>query len=144
MLVGEVLRGKGSNVLTVGPDETCRAAATRFRAHQIGALVVTDRDDGVLGLVTERDLVAGLVATEARLLDRPVREFMTTKVPTCRLQDPVVTVMRTMTDRRTRHLPVVEKGTLRGIISIGDVVKARLEDLELENRVLRDIARAHH
>lgn len=143
MMVKEVLKRKGTTVVTVGPEEGIWAVLRRFRMHGIGALVVVDDQDRLLGLLTERDLVNGLVARGKHLLDLRVRDAMSTAVPTCRSSDSVGKVMVMMTDQRTRHLPVIDDGELCGIISIGDVVKARLDDVELENKVLRDMARAH-
>jgi CBS domain-containing protein len=103
---------------------------------------VTDADGNLLGILSERDLVDGLLIWGRRMLDLRVQDAMTTAVPTCAPGDSVARVMRLMTDQRTRHLPVVEGGVVAGLISIGDVVKARLDDVELENKVLRGIARA--
>jgi CBS domain-containing protein len=142
MTVQQILDAKGSTVFTVDPDEAIHLALRMFRSHKIGALVVTDADGRLLGTLTERDVVNGLLTWGRRLLDRRVEEAMDTAVPTCSPRDSVAWVMQTMTDQRTRHLPVIEGGVVAGLISIGDVVKARLGDIELENKVLRDIARA--
>ena len=143
MLVREILDRKDSEIISVGPDQAIWAVLRKFQINRVGALVVTDDAGRLLGLLSERDLVIGLLSRGKQLLDLPVAEAMTTDVPTCAPGDPVAKVMRTMTDRRVRHLPVIEVGQLRGLISIGDVVKARLDDAELENRVLRDMTRAH-
>ena len=142
MTVEQILERKGRTVFTADPDELIRIALRKFRMHKIGALVVTDAAGHLLGTLSERDLVDGLLIWGRRMLDLRVEDTMATAVPTCARGDSVATVMRTMTDQRTRHLPVIEGGVVAGLISIGDVVKARLDDVELENKVLRDMARA--
>ena len=124
MTVKQILGAKGDLVVTVDPDEVIHIALRKFRMHQIGALVVTDADGHLLGVLSERDLVNGLLASGKRLLDLPVKEVMASAVPTCAPKDSVASVMRTMTNRRTRHLPVIEGGVVAGLISIGDVVKS--------------------
>lgn len=141
MKVGEVVKAKGTGVITVGPGEAVWSVLRRFRLHKIGALVVVDDDGQLLGLLGERDLVNGLISYGKGLLDRQVRDVMSTHVPTCDPDDAVGKVIHTMTDRRARHLPVIDDGKLIGVISIGDVVKAALDDVELEVNVLRDIAK---
>lgn len=143
MLVSDVLDRKGDGVISVGPDQAIWAVLRKFQINQVGALVVTDDDGELLGVLSERDLVNGLLLRGRHILDMSVRETMSTNVPTCAPGDSVAKVMQTMTERRTRHLPVLEIGELRGLISIGDVVKARLDDVALENKVLRDMSRAH-
>lgn len=142
MVVSEILSGKGAGVITATSDQAVWAVLRKFRTHGIGAVVVTDADGHLLGLFTERDVVNGLLAQGKRLLDKPVREVMSTAVHTCAPDDSVAHVMQVMTERRTRHLPVLEDGELVGIISIGDLVKLRNDELEYENRILRDITRA--
>lgn len=143
MLVSDVLRAKGDGVISVSPDQAIWAVLRKFQINQVGALVVTNDDGELLGVLSERDLVNGLLTAGRHLLDLSVKEVMSTEVPTCAPTDSVAEVMQTMTECRTRHLPVLENEWLRGLISIGDVVKARLDDAALENRVLRDISRAH-
>ena len=143
MLVSQILEAKGHDVVTVGPDQPIWAVLRSFRLHGIGALVVVGEDGVLLGLLGERDIVNGLTTRGKKILDLTVREVMSTSVPTCAPSDSITASMRTMTDKRARHLPVVEAGKLCGLVSIGDVVKARLDDFELENRVLRDMARSH-
>ena len=144
MLVREVLERKGSEVVSVGSDQAIWAVLRKFQINRVGALVVTDEAGDLVGLLSERDLVHGLASRGKQLIDLTVREVMTTDVPTCSPSDRVTDVMSTMTNRRVRHLPVVDDGQLRGLISIGDAVKARLDDAALENRVLRDLSRSHH
>jgi CBS domain-containing protein len=107
-------------------------------------LVVADDQGHLIGLLTERDVVTGMSTNGKRIFDVAVREVMSTRVPTCRPHESVVQIMRTMTERRSRHLPVVDdENRPVGVISLGDVVKARLDDVALENKVLRDMTRIH-
>ena len=142
MLVKQVLDAKGHEVVTVEPDRPIWAVLRSFRRHGIGALVVVD-EGKVVGLLGERDIVGGLITSGKRALDMTVREVMTTTVATCKPSTSIASAMLTMTNQRTRHLPVVDDGELVGIISIGDVVKARLDDAALENQVLREMVRTH-
>ncbi len=139
MTVRDVLRGKPAQVITVAADVPVLEAVRRLREHQIGALPVVDDRARMIGLFTERDVVWRLADRGAALLKAPVRHCMTTPVHFCKPDDSIRDVMWQMTYRRIRHLPVVEEGRLVGMISIGDVVKSRLEELEEEARVLRDI-----
>lgn len=140
MKVEELLETKGSQVIRVRPDIPLWGALGKFRSHEIGALVVSEMPGTIDGMLSERDVVAGLLRHGAGLLDLTVRDVMSDDVPLCAPDDTIATVMQIMTTRRTRHLPVVDDGGgLRGIVSIGDVVKARLDEADLENRVLRDL-----
>jgi CBS domain-containing protein len=144
MRVEAILRSKGSDVETIRPDASLTMAAQRMAALRIGCLVVTDVTSPVLGLLTERDVVRAFARHGATAATLVVREVMSTGVPTCHGEDDLSSLMRTMTVRRYRHVPVVQDAKLAGIVSIGDVVKQRLEDLELETNVLRDAYRATH
>lgn len=115
------------------------AAAQRMVARGIGALVVSEDGKGVVGLLSERDAARGLAKHGARLLNMRVREVMTSAVPACSPNDTIASAMAEMTRSRNRHLPVVEDGKLCELISVGDVVKQRLGDLELEAMALRDV-----
>lgn len=132
MTVELILKIKGSDVVTVGPEDSIEATASLLSARKIGAVIVKDRDGGVIGVLSERDVVRGIAQAGAAALTKPVKELMTGKVVSCRLQDSVTEVMGRMTDRRIRHLPVIEDGKLVGMISIGDVVKQRIDDALLE------------
>lgn len=143
MKVETILKGKGRSVETITPDATVTMAIHRLRTAGIGALVVSSDGKRASGLISERDVVRGLAEHAGRLLDMPVGEVMS-KGPTCSSEDSLKDVMTTMTRTRNRHLPVVDGGTLSGIVSIGDVVKNRLDELELEANVLRDAYRASH
>ena len=132
MRVSTVLAAKGATVATVDPSATIAEVVDAFRLRGVGALVVTRDGCTVTGLVGERDVVRHLAEHGERVLRLTVVEVMSTDVPTCAPSDAVHEVMAVMTDRRVRHLPVVTDGVLSGIISIGDVVKARLGELEAE------------
>lgn len=142
MRVSQVLKKKGGNLITAQPEEPIWGVLRRYRTNQIGVLVVVDDHGELCGLLGERDLLNGLINHGRKLLDEPVSEVMTTDVPTCGPDDAIELLEGVMTTKRTRHVPVVENGRVTGIISIGDVVKARLDDEALENKVLRDIARS--
>lgn len=140
MLVADILRTKGPAVETIRPDDTALAFAKQLRAQRIGAMVVT-RDGSTLdGIISERDLAYGLATHGASLPHVLVSELMTTAVITCSPHDTLATVMSVMTQRRIRHLPVQENQRLVGLISIGDVLKYRLGEIQLEANVLRDYA----
>jgi CBS domain-containing protein len=138
MSVGDILKAKGSDVLTIGSDATVADAVARLRDAEIGALVVSDDDESVDGVFSERDVVAGLADHGSDILDRKVKDVMTSPVATCSPEDGVEKVMMEMTELRARHFPVVEDRRLVGIVSIGDVVKNRLDEVQLEKNVLRD------
>ena len=132
MTVELILKIKGSDVVTVGPEDSIEATASLLSARKIGAVIVKDRDGAVIGVLSERDVVRGIAQAGAAALAKPVKELMTGKVVSCRLHDSITEVMGRMTDRRIRHLPVIEDGKLVGMISIGDVVKQRIDDALLE------------
>src|ERR1700682_4512731 len=134
-----ILAAKGERVETIRPDREITYAADKLRDARIGALVVSTDGKEVKGIISERDIVRGIAERGAAALDLTVRNLMTPKVITCTPEDSVTHLMKLMTSRRIRHLPVVTAdGELCGIVSIGDVVKNRLEELELEATVLRD------
>ena len=138
MTVKSILSVKGSDVLTIEPTTNLAAAAKLLAERKIGALVVTGPDRRVIGIVSERDIVQGLAAHGLAALDLPLTEVMTRKVMTCSMSDTISFVMERMTEGKFRHLPVVEQGRLTGIVSIGDVVKHRLQEMEREQSALRD------
>jgi CBS domain-containing protein len=138
MLIAQILAGKGSDVVTTRPDATVAEVASLLKARRIGAVVVTDAAGGLCGIVSERDLACGLADHGARLLEMRVSQLMTGDVVTCSPEDGIGQLMHTMTERRFRHLPVIEDGRMIGIISIGDVVKHRLQELEAETNLLQD------
>jgi CBS domain-containing protein len=137
MRIAEILRRKGSEVATVPPETTVRSLLDTLAEHNIGAVVVSPDGDRIAGIVSERDVVRSLHARGADLLDTPVSAIMTVDVRTCAPGDAVDGLRRTMTEHRVRHLPVVHEGRLIGIVSIGDVVKTRMEELEAEQQQLQ-------
>ena len=142
MKVENVLKVKGRNVETVSPQEGVAGAVHRLTNEVIGALVVSSDGQRVEGVFSERDVVRGLAKHGGRLIDMRVGEVMTRSAPVCSSQDTLTHVMSEMTRTRHRHLPVVDDGRLTGMLSIGDVVKHRLEEMALEASVLRDAYRA--
>ncbi len=131
-------------MVTTGPDETVGATARLMNGRRIGAVVVVDGDDTVIGIISERDVVRGIASKGDAILNTPVRALMTTDVVACTTGETIAGLMKTMTDHRFRHMPVIEDGVLRGMISIGDVVKHRLEETEMEAQALRDYVLAAH
>lgn len=132
MLIVTVLRAKGDFVATIPPAATVRDLLDLLAEQRIGAVVVT-ADDAIAGIVSERDVVRRLAGDGGALLDRQVAEIMTVDVVTCTKETSVEDLARTMTERRIRHVPVVDAdGALAGIVSIGDVVKSRISELEGE------------
>lgn len=144
MKVASILKRKGADVVTVRPDVRIAAAARELVGKGIGALVVSEDGRTMLGLLSERDIVNGLALYGARIVDLRVGDVMARRVVTCTPEDSVTRLMAEMTQHRTRHLPVTEGGVVRGIVSIGDVVKHRLEDLETEANILREAFIARH
>jgi CBS domain-containing protein len=141
MTVRAILDLKGRDVTTITPDKTLGDAASLLSQHKIGALVVTGADRRVTGILSERDIVKAVSAGGAAALEEKIAARMTREVITCGPQDTMAELMGNMTAGRFRHLPVVENGRLVGIISIGDVVKHRLAEMERESSALRDYIR---
>jgi CBS domain-containing protein len=137
MNVETILRNKGDWVATIRPDATIGDAVETLNRERIGALVVSKDRDNVDGMLSERDIVAALGEYGRDLLSRQVHEIMTRNVITCDPADTVQELMAEMTNRRFRHIPVVREGRLRGIVSIGDLVKNRLDEVEFEANSLR-------
>lgn len=138
MIVGQILKMKGGGVATIAPTATLEAAAAALARERIGSLVVTLGDDRIVGIISERDIVRAIAAEGCNALSSAVESAMTRNVATCGLDDSLESLMREMTARRVRHLPVVRGERLAGIVSIGDVVKHRLEELERERALLVD------
>jgi CBS domain-containing protein len=143
MKVDAVLAAKGHEVATVHPSATLATVAQRLRLENIGALVVFD-EDRVAGMISERDVVHAFAEHRADTSEIKVAEVMTRNIITCRREDSLTRVLGLMTRHRVRHLPVLEGGRLVGLISIGDAVKHRLDELEMEAAVLRDAYIAGH
>jgi CBS domain-containing protein len=141
MTVNDILSHKGSQVITIEPTATLAAAVRTLVGQRVGALVVTGADHRIVGIISERDIVRVLDEKGAAVLDAPVAEVMTRKVVTCDRNETIAEIMERVTSGRFRHVPVVEQGRLVGIVSIGDVVKARLGELEHEQNALREYIR---
>ena len=137
MNVETILRNKGNWVATIRPDATVADAVDMLNKERIGAIVVSDDGAGVDGILSERDIVIALGGNSADLLSRPVGDIMTRTVITCDPGDSVGELMAEMTNRRIRHFPVVADGRLIGIVSIGDLVKNRLDEIEFEASSMR-------
>lgn len=138
MRISEVLRRKGGEVATIEPEATVRRLLTLLAERNIGAVVVSTDGTTIEGIVSERDIVRRLGERGAELLDQPVSSIMTATVRTCAPGDHVEDLRATMTEHRIRHLPVVRDGRLAGIVSIGDVVKSAIAELESEREQLVD------
>ena len=138
MLVAAILTHKGREVFTVDPQSSVGAATELLRVRGVGALVVSADGVTVAGVVSERDIVRGLAEVGHRVLDTPVASVMTDDVVTCTPADTTEHLMEIVTTRRIRHVPVLEEGRLVGVVSIGDIVAARVRELEDETHVLRD------
>ena len=129
MKISDILKHKGSNVWTLQAPQTVDEALQLFVTHHIGALVVLDENNKqIVGVISERDIVRGCYYKHSKLDNTLVRDLMTEKVITCSPDDPIDGIMAMMTNHRVRHIPVLVEGRLQGIVSIGDVVKALLED----------------
>jgi len=138
MKVAAILSSKGASVATVRADSRISTVAERLRSEGIGALVVSEDGVRVEGLIAERDIVVGLAEHGARGLTMRVLDLMQRSPVTCSPDDTITSVMEVMTRNRVRHIPVVSAGRLCGIVSLGDVVKHRLGELEVEANVLRE------
>lgn len=141
MSIEAILRRKGTDVTTITPEASIKRAADWLRAKNVGALVVTS-GSAVLGLISEREIVDAFSRYGETAGSMPVKEVMLHGVTTVSPDESVNRVMNLMTYHRVRHMPVLRDGKLAGIVSLGDVVKHRLEDLELETSVLRDVYHA--
>lgn len=145
MKVESILRLKGHDVKTILPWATVEQAVKQMIGPPaVGALVATGVPRGFTGLIAERDIIRGARLYGAALLEKRVDDIMCHHVPTCSPSDSVASVMMLMTNSRFRHLPVTDRGELVGLISIGDVVRARVDEMELETGVLRDLYAARH
>jgi CBS domain-containing protein len=136
MLVRDVLRRKGDKVATVPPETSVEGLVAKLVEHNVGALVVSSDGVTIDGIVSERDIARAMHTTGPGLLEQPVSSIMTVDVTVAAPDDSIERLMRQMTEHRIRHLPVVADGRLSGIISIGDVVKSRIDELETEREQL--------
>jgi CBS domain-containing protein len=138
MLVSDLLEGKGTAVATITSDATVGSAVADLARHRVGALVVSPDGRHIEGIVSERDIVRHLSELQTDVLDQPVSSLMSRDVRVCSASDDVESIMNLMTEQRIRHVPVVEDGVLVGIVSIGDVVKSRIGELEKDRDELME------
>jgi CBS domain-containing protein len=138
MKIREILHGKGSQVYSIAPEQTVLDAVAQLNAHRIGALVVRDASGAVVGIITERDVLRECLHHSTELAGRRVRDAMTANLIVCVVDDDVDYAMAIVTRNRVRHLPVLDGDRLAGLVSIGDLVKATLDETQHENRYLKD------
>jgi CBS domain-containing protein len=138
MRISDLLRAKGTQVVTVPPDTTVRRLLAVLAEHRIGAVVVSANGTSIDGIASERDIVRAFAARGAAVMSEAITAIYTAEVYTVTPETQLDDVMRMMTERRVRHAPVVVGGALRGIVSIGDVVKSRIDELETERAALTD------
>jgi CBS domain-containing protein len=138
MTVSIILAGKGRDVVIIEPHASLAAAVELLAEKRIGAVVIVGADRRIAGILSERDIVRALAERGRRALDEPVSAAMTRKVSTCHERETISSIMERMTLGKFRHVPVVDQGRLAGIISIGDVVKHRLSEVERDSAALRD------
>ena len=137
MFVSDILSQKGGSVFTVSPETSVAQVSQQLSVRRIGSLLVLDSEGGVAGIVSERDLVRALASHGAKALELEARQVMTRDVVTCDPDESIDQVMEIMTRGRFRHLPVVRRGELLGLVSIGDIVKSRLEETRHEAEALK-------
>jgi CBS domain-containing protein len=143
MFISDVLRVKGRHVVRVHPNDSVEFAVGKLAEHRIGAVVVEDQWMKPVGIFSERDFIRATAHEGSEVLRFEVRQLMTSPIMSCRSAERVDAALAMMTNARIRHLPVIDDGELKGIVSIGDLVKHRLDEKELEANVLLDIARLH-
>lgn len=137
MSIENILAGKSRDIVTIAPARTMREAADVLHRHRIGAVIVTDSEGGLMGILSERDIVTALAREGGNALDNPVSRHMTSAVVTANDRDTIEQVMERMTQGRFRHVPIMKDGAVVGIVSIGDMVKSRLEAMEHESQALK-------
>lgn len=137
MLVADILKSKGIDIFSVTSDESVVTAIALLCTKKIGAVLVMDGQGDIRGILSERDLIRAMNTHGKSLFEKKVGELMTTEVVTCSPQDPIAAIMGMMTAQRFRHVPVINEGRLVGMISIGDVVKSRIEEAQSEVEALR-------
>lgn len=142
MLVSEILRKKSGSAITMKPHDSVETAIRTFKEKKIGAILVCGPTGDLVGIITERDVLHAMATHGATTLNQKVEEIMS-QAHTCKMDDDVRSVMRQMTFKRVRHVPVVEGGVLKGMVSIGDIVKNQLDEAQLEIGIMRDFARTH-
>jgi CBS domain-containing protein len=141
MNVKTILAAKGGDIVCIEPTADLSAAAKLLSAHRIGAVLIRGAGGHLAGILSERDIVRALSEHGAAALKLPVGQVMTREVATCGEDDTVASIMERMTEGKFRHMPVVTKGKLAGLVSIGDVVKQRVEEIERESEAMRDYIR---
>jgi CBS domain-containing protein len=137
MNVSSILAAKGGDVITIEPTATIAAAAALLTEKRIGALVIVGAGGRVAGILSERDIVHTLAKRGRQALDEPLSQAMTREVATCGPDDEITSLMERMTDGKFRHMPVIDGGKLAGIVSIGDIVKQRVDEMERESEAMR-------
>lgn len=142
MLVSDIIETKSGDLVTTGGDASLPVVLGLMVGAKVGSVIVLDEDQRMLGIVTERSVVEEMAINSHAVFSKTAQSLMRTPVPTCAMGDTVQHAMHVMTHRRMRHLVVLDGGYASGIVSIGDLIKSRLRDAELENLVLRDIAAA--
>jgi CBS domain-containing protein len=140
--VSSVLKHKGHDVVTVAPGQTVTWVVKVLAQNRIGAVPVINNEGQLIGIISERDIIRGMSEHAEAVLALPADQLMTHDVKTCSAEDQLVDIMEVMTLQRIRHLPVIENGALHGIVSIGDVVKQRLEEVQSEAEELRRYIRS--
>lgn len=138
MFIQQILTSKGDDIITIGPSAKLADVAKLMSKERVGAVVVLDDDANIAGIVSERDITRGLAEHGADILTMTADKVMTADVVTCRPEDGIDKLMQKMTTGRFRHIPVMDKGKMVGIVSIGDIVKFRLEELEAEASMLQN------
>jgi len=141
MTVKIILAAKGHEIVSIEPTADLAAAVKLLAARHVGAVIILGAGGRLAGILSERDIVGALAEYGARALQLPVGQVMTRNVATCGENDPIPSIMERMTTGKFRHMPVVEKGRLVGLVSIGDVVKRRVEEIERESDVMREYIR---
>jgi CBS domain-containing protein len=137
MLVNQLLNAKGRQVFTVSPDDSLSSVAALLHTRKVGAFIVTDRVGRVVGIVSERDIIGAIAESGAEALVKPVSEIMTRDVIFADQGETIESLLERMTDRRIRHLPVMDGSRLVGIVSIGDLVKSKISEVEFEANTLK-------
>jgi CBS domain-containing protein len=138
MTVSIILAAKGREVVTIEPGATLKSAVALLAERRIGAVLVLGADNRIVGILSERDIVRAIAEAGAAALEQPVSQSMTRKVSTCTESETIASLMERMTAGKFRHLPVVDQGRFVGIVSIGDVVKHRLQEMERDSAAMRD------
>ena len=143
MKVADLLKNKGQTVITVSPDEPVFSAMGKLIEHKIGSLVVTDAEDRILGIISERDILHAAYANYETLKSKKVSNLMSTNLIVAIPEDDIDYIRGIMTQNRIRHLPIVTKEGIVGILSVGDIVKFQLEEIQVKNRYLEEYMYGH-